>query len=174
MKLRDSEDTMMMVEREAPATRQAGRITDARDHTVSQLDPVMMHLLHRPGVIPRDVLRDIASEVGFGITRATRGMLWASVAGLACLVIALAICIFRFKAGTITTSRFLRNMLPYSSALCGLFTCWFSLRNARHQRVAKVLLQHRRCPHCGYPPRLRRRAPHLRGAQRLAAVSARV
>ena len=143
-----------MAEREPPATQQAGRIIDARGRSVSQLDPVMMHLLHRPGIIPSDVLGEIAQQVGFGITRGTRVLLWGSIAGIICLAIALAICITRLVGGSISTAKLLRSLVPYIGVLTGSFTCWIALRNARHQRVGKAMLQHRRCPHCGYDLRL--------------------
>jgi hypothetical protein len=143
-----------MNESESPTVQQAGWIVDARGRRVSQLDPVMMHLLHRPGIIPSDVLREIAQQIGLGITRATRSAFWASIVGLACLGIALAICMTRLAGGSISTGRFFRNLVPYTGVLCGLFTCWISLRNARHQKIGSVMLQHRRCPHCGYDVRL--------------------
>lgn len=143
-----------MAKRSETQPQQAGRIKDARGRTVSQLDPVMMHLLHRPGIIPSDVLREMARHVGLGITRATRGAFWASIIGLVCLGIALAICTIRLVGGNISTARFFRSLVPYTAVLCGLFTCWISLRNARHQQIGNVMLQHRRCPHCGYDLRL--------------------
>ena len=143
-----------MVERDPPTTQQAGRIIDARGRTVSQLDPVMMHLLHRPGIIPSDVLREIAQEVGLGITRATRSAFWASIAGLACLGIALVIGTTRLAGGSISTATFFRRLLPFAGGLFGFFGCWISLRNARHQKIGNVMLQQRRCPHCGYDLRL--------------------
>ena len=114
----------------------------------------MMHLLRRPGVIPTETLREIAGQIGLGVTRATRGAFWASVAGLVCLGIALAICATRLAGGTISTGRFFRNLVPYTGVMCGLFTCWISLRNARHQKIGKVMLQQPRCPHCGYDLRM--------------------
>lgn len=132
----------------------AGCITDARGRRVSQLDPVMMHLLRRPGIIPSDVLRLMARQVGFGITRATRGAFWASVIGLVCFAIALVICATRLTGGSISTGRFFRSLVPYVGVFTGLITSWISLRSARHQKIGKVMLQHRYCPHCAYDLRL--------------------
>ena len=72
----------------------------------------MMHVLHRPGIIPPDVLRETAQQVGFGITRGTRILLWASIASIVCLGIALVICITRLAGGSISTGRFFRNLVP--------------------------------------------------------------
>jgi hypothetical protein len=143
-----------MVAQDPSSTQQAGWITDARGRRVAQLDPVMMHILRRPGVIPADVLGEIARQVGLGITRGTRVAFWASVLGLVCLVIAVIICTVRLRDGSITTGRFFRNLVPYTAVLTGLFTSWFTLRGARHQKIGGVMLRHRRCPHCGYDLRL--------------------
>ena len=71
-----------MAEGDLSPAEHAGQIIDARGRSVSQLDPVMMHLLHRPCIIPPDVLRKIAPEVGLGITRGTRVLLWGSIVGI--------------------------------------------------------------------------------------------
>lgn len=143
-----------MAKRKETQPQEAGWIIDARGRRVSQLDPVMMHLLHRPGIIPSDVLREIAQQVGLGITRATQGALWASIAGLVCLGIALAICTTRIARGSISTATFFRSLVPYTGVCAGLVSSWIALRNARHRQTGNVMLQHLRCPHCGYDLRL--------------------
>ena len=148
-----------MAEKEASQQQQAGRIIDARGRRVSQLDPVIMHILHRPDTIPVDVLRGMAQQVGLGVTRATRTAFWASIAGLICLGIALIICTTKLTGGSISTGRFFRNLVPYVGVLGGSITTWISLRSARHQRIGKVMLKHFRCPHCGYDLRLLPTAP---------------
>jgi hypothetical protein len=144
----------LMTEDVSSSAQTAGWIVDARDRKVSQLDPVMMHLMRRPGIIPSDVLRDIAQKVGLGVTRATRVSFWASIVGVACLVIAVAICLTRHANGSISTARFFRNLVPYTGVLAGLVGCWISLRSARHQKIGSIMLEQRRCPHCGYDVRL--------------------
>ena len=57
---------------ETNQSQPAGRIMDARGRSVTQLDPVAMHLLRRPGIVPPDVLREIAQDVGIGLTKAHR------------------------------------------------------------------------------------------------------
>ena len=128
----------------------AGRITDARGREVSQLDPVMMHLLHRPGVIPPDVLRDIARELGFGLAKVKRITVWANVAGIACLGIALAICFTRVARGSLGVREMFLRLIPFIAVLTATFGTWVAARNVRHKRIGKVMLKHLRCPHCGY------------------------
>ena len=140
----------MTPEKENSQPQQAGRIKDARGRTVSQLDPVAMRLLRRPGIIPPDTLKDIARQVGLGMTRATRAAFWASLLGFACLIIALAILLTRVQSGTIGTRRFVLSLLPYCGIWVAPFSLWFCTRDARHRRITGVMLAHRRCPHCGY------------------------
>jgi hypothetical protein len=144
----------VMAKPDATKTQQAGRIIDARGRSVSQLDPVMMHLLHRPGIIPSDALREISQQVGLGITRATRGAFWASIVGLICLGIALVICMTRLANGSITGAKCARSLIPYASVIAGLMGSWIALRSARHQKIGGAMLKHHRCPHCGYDLRM--------------------
>jgi hypothetical protein len=139
-----------MAKPDTTLAHEAGRIIDARGRSVSQLDPVMMHLTHRPGIIPPDVLRKIAPEVGVGITRGTRVLLWGSIVGIVGLGIALTICIIRLANGSISTGDSFRSLIPYVGVFSGSFICWINLRYARHQKIGDVMLKHRRCPHCGY------------------------
>jgi hypothetical protein len=135
---------------ETNQSQPAGRILDARGRSVTQLDPVAMHLLRRPGIVPPDVLREIAQDVGIGLTKAHRVGLWASLAGLVCLAIALAILITRLANGSIDTARFARSLVPYIGVGVGPLGLWIGARNTRHERIGRVMLEHLRCPHCGY------------------------
>ena len=60
-----------MAEKGRSQPRWAGRSKDARGGPVTQLGPVMMHLLRRYKVIPSDALREIAKQVGIGPTTET-------------------------------------------------------------------------------------------------------
>ena len=64
-----------MSEAESSASRQAGRIKDARGRSVTQLDPVAMYLLGQHEVIEADVLRAIAHQKGVRITGKERASL---------------------------------------------------------------------------------------------------
>jgi hypothetical protein len=128
----------------------AGRIKDARGRVVSELDPVVMHLTHSPGVIPADTLRDIAQDIGFGINKGVRIALIAWIACSVTFVIALAILLSRMSAGTITGRRFAISLVPYGGIFTTFFAFWQGARNARHERIRKVMLKQLRCPHCGY------------------------
>jgi hypothetical protein len=132
------------------ARQRVGQITDARGRSVSQVDPVMMHLLRQPGGIPPEVLRDMAQQIGIGMTRANRLAFWGSVASIVCCGIALAIGLTRLSAGSITFRRFLTTMVPFTSIWIAPFGFWIGTRNARSERTTRTMLEHLRCPHCGY------------------------
>ena len=142
--------SMVTAEKETSRPQQAGRIKDARGRSATQLDPVMMHLLHRHGVIPPGVLREMAREIGIGMTRASRIAFWLGLLGIACCLIGLAIGLARLSAGTIQFRRFVATMVPYCGIWVPLFAVWAGTRNARHSRLAGVMLKHLHCPHCGY------------------------
>ena len=139
-----------MCEGKPNETQQAGWIVDARGKRVSQIDPVMMHLLHKPGTIPPDVLKKMAEGVGLNLTRGTRCLLWCSMLFFICLVIAVVICYSRLSDGNISRTRFFINLIPYFFSTFTLFFSWYSLRRARHRQIGKVMLRFRYCPHCGY------------------------
>ncbi len=130
--------------------KQAGFIVDARGRRVTQLDPVIMHLTRRRSDIPADDLRALANDVGIGLNRGTRLSFWMALLCLLCLAIAVTICLVRYNAGTISASKFARNLLPYLAVVSAMTGSWISLRNSRHQKIGKAMLAHRRCPHCGY------------------------
>ena len=114
----------------------------------------MMHLLHRHDVIPPDVLREIARQVGIGMTRVTRVVFWSGVAGVVCLGIALVILLTRLHGGTIGPGKFVQSLLPYCGVWVAPWAFWMGSRNVRRQRITRVMLARQRCPHCGYDIRL--------------------
>jgi len=128
----------------------AGRITDARGRVVSELDPVMMHLTRSPGVIPADTLRHIAQDIGFGMNKRVRIALCAWIVCSVTLVIAVAILLTRLSNGAVTPRRFALSLVPYCGVVTVFFAFWMGARDARHQRINKVMLKYLRCPHCGY------------------------
>jgi hypothetical protein len=121
-----------------------GRVEDARAHVVSQLDPVMMHVLHRHGGIPADRLAAVAREVGVGLTRANRLLLWPSVVGLVCLSIAIAIVVIRYARGTIQPMTAIRSLGPFIAVMVTFNGSWIATKQARLHRAMDVMPRHRR------------------------------
>ncbi|MBU0616260.1 MAG: hypothetical protein KKI02_00940 [Planctomycetes bacterium] len=52
-----------------------GRIRDARGRLVTQLDPVMLHVLHRHNVIEADALDEIVEDLEPGTARIRRNLI---------------------------------------------------------------------------------------------------
>ena len=139
-----------MAETEQSKKEIAGRIKDARGRVVSELDPVVMHLAHSPGIIPTDALREIAQDLGFGINKGVRIALIAWIVCSVTFVIALMILLTRLSNGAITGRRFALSLVPYCGVGTAFFAFWQGARNNRHQRIKDIMLKHLRCPHCGY------------------------
>ena len=58
----------------------SARATDARGRPVTLLDPHVLNLLHRHDIIEAEPLREIAREVGPGVTRWHRRVYWIGFA----------------------------------------------------------------------------------------------
>ena len=113
------------------------------------LDPWELHLLRRHDVMPADVLRGIAEEVGFGMPRWQRlGYIACVTAFLACVVFLIFWKIVR-RTGFEAVERVLWPVNLTVFAI-GAVQFWRSGRRARAKRVRAVMLEHLRCPHCGY------------------------
>jgi hypothetical protein len=143
-----------MAKRQPPTHRQAGRIRDARGRLVTQLDPVIMHLLHRHEVIEPETLQEIAKQVGIGTTQVTRVMFWIVLFGVAFLAVLIPILSIMYVNGWINLFSFALSLAPPSSVWIAVAVFWFGTRNVRHQRIGTVMLRHLRCPHCGYDLRM--------------------
>ncbi|MHC4991306.1 MAG: hypothetical protein ACYTGC_10025 [Planctomycetota bacterium] len=127
-------------------------ITDARGRKVEPLDPAILLLRHDDDVIDRDTLRGIVREIGPGIEKWPRR---ASIVGVAGVALAMSILGVRLVSMTISTGAFpvgeLSQRLPiFIGIAAGLWFHWFAARRVRLSRVRAVMLEHRRCPHCGY------------------------
>jgi hypothetical protein len=134
----------------ARTTWQTGPIKDARGRSVSQLDPVLMHLRHYHEVISPEPLGEIARQVGIGMTRANHVAFWLGLFGLVCFGIAMAVLFFRLAAGRAAFGEIPRHILPFVGIWLPVYGAWMGTRGVRFQRTTKVMLRHRRCPHCGY------------------------
>lgn len=136
----------MIVEPKPSATRRTGRIKDARRRSVTQLDPVALHLLRQHDVIDADVLRAIAHEKGVRITGGERVSL---IVGVVAVLLVVGLIIQSLIAGDFGNAPFART----SSLLmfCGLaWLYWIRAKWARFGHVAAAMLKYSRCPHCGY------------------------
>jgi hypothetical protein len=152
-----------MAEKELPQPQRTDRFRDARGRQVSLLDPYSLNLLWRYDVIEAEPLREIAEEVGPGVSRWGRRAYWIGFAvGLYSVGSAVVT-----RTGNSTSLRFIgigdAIILSFFIILFGgLYLYLRSARRARSKRVCGVMLKHLRCPHCGYDLRLLPTAPEDR------------
>lgn len=129
--------------------RRAGQVRDARGKCVSLLDPYLLHRLGRHDVIPAEPLADIARAIGSGWAR-TGALIFSVMWPLlfVCLVIA---HVDKFGGGFHVQRRELLLWCVLAGVLAvNVAVVWFYSRLARLRRVYRVMLEHVRCPHCGY------------------------
>jgi hypothetical protein len=137
---------------DATSTRhaRAGLIRDDRGRKVTQFDPVRCRILRQTCEIDRASLDAMCAEIGTGFSVRINPyvpLLFGSA------------CLFLF-VGVITTIDIVRSG-DFSRILAGrniaLVSVWFWSvlvwrfgRRNRFQKIRKVMLAHRHCPHCGY------------------------
>lgn len=126
-------------------------ITDARGRRVRQLDPYELWLRRRTDLIPAEELRAIAREIGFGLARSQRILFGV---GLVCALIVVASVFERVVVMLLNGTFSVGGLVQASRVLLAVapapFIFWMGARLARHGRTTRVMLAHRRCPHCGY------------------------
>ena len=127
-------------------------IKDARGRSVTQLDPVMLHVLHRYDRIEAEALHEIVETLEPGTARVRRYTILMIPGVLACMAALIAVLYFTGDASArqdlISTITNPAIMVP--NLVCCILVPWITLRQARLKRVRFALLRHRRCPHCGY------------------------
>ncbi len=139
----------------------AGRVRDARGRSVTQLDPIALRLLRRQEGIPPDILKEMCVCIGTRMTRleiwafgSPRVMHWAillTAIGFGVLgIVGVAVAIIRSTGFSAVT----RYLFPLGGSLAFLFMLWTVARRSRSRRVTEIMLEHLRCPHCGYDLRL--------------------
>jgi hypothetical protein len=131
-----------------------GTTRDARGRSAALLDPYILRLTRRFEVIPEDALEGIAEDLGSGMHKSLRVMF---VIAIACVVIglfALGNYSYQWLTGGVTSSTLKRKLFGMVIVWYGPIMIWYGAKRVRMQRVVSVMLEHRRCPHCGYDLRL--------------------
>jgi hypothetical protein len=129
-------------------------IKDERGRRVTPLDPVELRLLRQHEVIPPELLREMAKQIGVGLATANRVALWMTLLCTVCFAVGAIDHIRRGLNGTIDTRELSVNIVLFICTLGSLFLIWIGTRRVRFHRIARVMLKHVRCPHCGYDLRL--------------------
>jgi hypothetical protein len=125
-------------------------IKDARGRKVVPLDPVELRLLRQHEVIPSELLRAMAKQIGVGLATVNRVALVMTLLCTVCFAVGAIDHIRRGLSGTIDTRGLSVNVVLFICTLGTLFLIWIGTRRVRFQRIARVMLKHLRCPHCGY------------------------
>ena len=140
---------MMATKQKKPKTKPPTHIKDARGRKVTQIDPVELHLLRRHDVIEPAPLQAIAKEVGSGLTKGQKGYLrfFAVVIGLVAVVFVIRFIDLCIQGNPL-------GMLEHGAPLFHIWfwplILWITAKRARFGRIRRIMLAHRRCPHCGY------------------------
>jgi hypothetical protein len=110
-----------------------------------------MHLLRRDDVIPGETLSKLAKEIGIGWSRTGRVLFFIAVADLCIFLIANTVEFHRsVVVGTTGLWKFMREMAPMMPVWACPVLFWLLTRRVRSARIASAMLEHLRCPHCGY------------------------
>jgi len=118
---------------------------------VTQLDPVTLRLLRQHDVIPAETLGALAEAIDPGeVRKRQRGLIFGVLmAGVAYVGVFLY---FRFFGRGSWRDPVMFGF--YASYLIVppvvVYLKFRRARRARHERIRAVMLQHLRCPHCGY------------------------
>jgi hypothetical protein len=131
--------------------KRRGHIDDARGRKVTQLDPVALHLTHRHDVIPPENLRSIAAATDpLEVRRRPWLVLWTPI------WILLWYTAFFGYFWIFNRWRGWDPVLVCFAAFYFIFPIvfllegYFRARRARWERIRRIMLEHRHCPHCGY------------------------
>jgi len=144
-----------MAETATPARQEVGRVKDARGRSVTQLDPVAMHLLRQNGLIPSDALREIAEELDPAELRkrplaAVCAPIWVALWYSAWFLYYHLFSTWKGWDPVLVAFGVLYFLCPFVWVYAGFRRA----RRARWDRIRRVMLEHHRCPYCGYDIRL--------------------
>jgi hypothetical protein len=130
------------------------RIGDARGRLVTQLDPMRLHLLRRPGAIESEVLDRIVEEIEPGLAKVRPFIL---AAGVACVVLGLGVFLVSVameggSAWSDLVSTLTNPAIYVPNLAVFVWLPWMFIQKKRRRcaRVSAALIKFRRCPHCGY------------------------
>ncbi|MCP3902046.1 MAG: hypothetical protein GY715_00295 [Planctomycetes bacterium] len=125
-------------------------IRDARGRKVTQLDPVELRLLHRHDAIDAEALRPIADEVGSGLEERTRRFMPVLFVGVVIVAFALILQIVLYSIKGDIRAIFSPRNIALANIWFFILVLWMRAKQVRFGRIRKIMLKHRRCPHCGY------------------------
>ena len=125
-------------------------IRDAQGNRVTQLDPLELKLLHQYDTIDADTLTKILDEIGPGLDDKTRRFLPVLYIGVPIIgIILIVMAIDAVVNGDISILLSPRN-IAIGNVWLIVLVLWYRAKEARFGKIKKAMLNHHRCPHCGY------------------------
>jgi len=125
-------------------------VRDAQGSRVTQLDPLELKLLHKYDVIDHDTLIKVLDEIGPGLDEKTRRFLPVLYIGVPLIGIVIIVMIIETVVkGDLSILLSPRN-IAISNVWLIVLVLWFRAKEARFGKIKKAMLNHQRCPHCGY------------------------
>jgi len=109
-----------------------------------------MRLLRRHDAIPADTLRELADEIGVGWSKNVRVLF---IIAVVCLTLFVLVAFMLFVADAIKGAGFgmpVPVLVILPTVWVGPWVIWIGAKMARLKRIRRVMLEHLRCPHCGY------------------------
>ena len=151
-----SEKSITRCDKPGSASEHASRVKDARGRSVTQVDPVTLHVWHRYDTLDEDTLHNIVEDLEPGTAKLRRRMIIIVPSAIVLLVLGVA-TLYYFGDQSLRKDLVATLMNP-AIMVPSVFGCvvvpWITARQARLKRVWFAMLKHRRCPHCGYDLRL--------------------
>ena len=143
-----------MAEKGTSRRRPAGRLEDARGRKVTQLDPVKLHLLNQRSIIPAETLRSMADQIMPGARRQRLFQVVSAACGFL-LIVGGNVVYFRYFSTWkgIDPVMVTIYVLQVIVILSGPLIAYRIAKGQYAARVARVMLEHRHCTHCGYDMR---------------------
>jgi hypothetical protein len=125
-------------------------IRDARNRRVKPLDPVAVQLLRRHDIIDADTLASIAGDSRLRIKAGER------------VALAFGLLAAFLVIGLFSTAVYTQDLAgaPIAKTVSLFWMCsipwiiWFTIKKRRIGQIKSVMLQHGRCPLCGYDLRM--------------------
>ena len=128
------------------------RVRDARGRSVKQFDPITPHPGRNRAEIPPRTLRAITREAGVGLTTTGRILVGIGVLFLTAALLVHAVPVVqRFFTGVAPSFADIVEDVPLFAYVWIMpFIIWMAACQMRSARFGRVMLRHRRCPHCGH------------------------
>jgi len=128
------------------------RIRDDRGRSVTQLDPILLHVLHRYDTIDAAALEAIVEDIEPGTAAVRRRLIYLLPALVLTVVagIVLMYVVGDASARKDLVSVLLNPAIMGGAIIGGVVFPWIAVRQQRFRLVRTSMLRHNRCPHCGY------------------------